>query len=169
MADELRHTDPRRWWPRLTRLLEEQRVLCVRLEELSREQQAQVRAGQTDGVLSVLGERQGVIDRLRALGAEMEPFRQRRAELMSRISESDRARFESLVDEIALLVERVRGRDEEDREELEKQRGGVARELTAMVRSRGAVAAYGAPAVGGVGGLGGADAHGGPAVRDRRG
>lgn len=142
-GEEVRTGDAKRWWPRLKGMLEEQRTVCLRLDEMSRKQQELVRAGDTASVLTVLGERQGMVDELQRLSAEMEPFRSRRQELLSRVSDADRNGYERLVEEISGLVESVKTRDDQDRVEMEKQRNEVTSELTGMFRGRGAVAAYG--------------------------
>lgn len=143
------HEDPSRWWPRWSRLLEQQLEAWRRLDELSGTQHERVFAGDAEGALAVLGDRQPWVEQARRTAEEMSPLIERRADLTPRLAPADRARFESLVQEIATLSERVRERDGLDRAELERQRGLVAQELGGMARGRGVLAAYtGTPAPG---------------------
>ena len=143
LADEVRGGDVRKWGPRLKGMLEAQRSVCLRLDEMSLVQQGLVRSGDTAAVLGVLAERQGMVEELQRISAELEPFRARRQELMARLGETERAVYERLVEEISGLVEGVKTRDDQDRVEMERQRGEVTSELTGMYPARGAVAAYG--------------------------
>lgn len=158
-----------RWWPRWSRLLEEQQAAYARLDALSRAQHAHVLAGDADAALEILGERQGIVERLRVIGEDMAPLADRRAELAARLTPADRTRLDDLLAGIERLSESVRERDALDRAELERQRLMVARELTGMARGRGAVAAYtGRPAPSSAAG-GGTPPHVAPRFQDREG
>lgn len=161
--------DAARWWPRWSRLLEEQQAAFARLDALSRAQHAHVLAGDADAALEILGERQGIVERLRVIGEDMAPLADRRAELAARLTPADRTRLDELLANIERLAESVRERDTQDRAELERQRLLVARELTGMARGRGAVAAYtGRPAPASGAGTGGS-APVAPRFQDREG
>ncbi len=131
-----------RWLAAVAGLLDEQYDLCVRLEGLSETQSSHVQAGRTEGLLSVLNERQAVLDRVVEINGTLEPFRNRRDIAMSRLQAADRESLQNRIDRIAESVERVRRRDDEDRRALESQRRGVADELANLSRLRGAAAAY---------------------------
>jgi hypothetical protein len=141
------HTDPRIWGPHLVRRLEAQLEQCRRLESLCERQREAVSAGDTDGLLTVLGERQGVIEEMARIGEEIEPFRARWESVMALVDGNVRTRMGELVIAIGEAIERVGRSDEVDRAALEQQRAGVASELAVVANRRGAVAAYGGTAV----------------------
>ena len=151
---------------RMARLVDDQHALCTELDGLSRSQSTLVESGDTDGVLEVLGQRQQLIDRISHLNEELAPLREQRDTLMAFLGEPDRERVRRRVEEIALTVERIRARDDHDREEMERRRTVIAGELSGLARARGAVAAYSTGHPGGAGG----GAHGpGPRFQDRKG
>lgn len=131
-----------RWLPTVVSLLDEQCSLSSKLEGLGAEQSVHVKAGRTEALLSVLNERQAVLDRIVEINGILEPFRNRRDAAMSRLQPSERESLQSRIDRIADAVDRVRRRDDEDRQALESQRQGVADELASLSRLRGAAAAY---------------------------
>lgn len=141
------------WLPGLVRLLDEQADLCGRLDVLSQKQSDHVRAGETEPLLTVLAERQPLIDRVVEINAVLEPLRASPEATLGRLSEVDRRSVEARIDDIAGAVDRIRRRDDQDRQVLEEQRRAVADELAGMGRLRGAVAAYaGTPGAGQSGG-----------------
>lgn len=143
---------------RMALLVREQRDLCVQLESLSVAQSAMVEGGDTDGVLEVLGQRQRVIDRMSHVNEDLAPLRERREELLAVLGQAERHTVQMFISEINELVERVRTRDEQDRDTMERRRAGIAGEITGVTRARGAVAAYS-----------GARTHSGPRFQDRQG
>jgi len=153
---------------RLAGLIDEQHAQCVELETLSRAQSAMVESGDTDGVLDMLGRRQTIIDRIARLSDQLSPLRSGREELLSGLPTADRDRLRASVEEIARLVERVRERDDQDRQAMERRRAGIAGELSGLARSRGAVAAYSGGRVGAIGN-GGGNAAGNARFQDRQG
>lgn len=143
------HLHPSVWGPRLARILEAQRDLCAQLEVMSRRQAELIAAGDTDGLLSVLGERQGVVDEVSRLSEELEPLRGVWERSASMLEPQVRGRVAALVEEIGGLMEAIGARDEADRASLEERRAAVAKELGEISRGRGALAAYGAANGGG--------------------
>jgi hypothetical protein len=133
---------PTMWLGTVAGLLEEQRELCVRLERLGAEQSRHVGAGHTEGLLTVLNQRQTVLDRVVEINDLLEPFRSNRDAAMARLGANERETLQRRIDQIADSVDRVRRRDDEDRRLLENQRKVIADELTSLNRLRGAAAAY---------------------------
>ena len=138
------HMHPAVWGPRLARILESQRDLCVTLEALSRQQAELIALGDTDGLLRVLGERQGVVDEVARLSEELEPLRGVWEAGAASVEAAVRSRITSVVEEIGRLMETIGARDEADSQSLEERRSTVARELGDISRGRGALAAYAA-------------------------
>jgi flagellar biosynthesis/type III secretory pathway chaperone len=137
-----------RWLDAVAGLLDEQGELCGRLEQLGAEQSGHVETGNTEELLSVLGQRQLVLDRVMQINEILEPFRSNRESVMNRLVAMDRDALQRRIDRIADSVDRVRRRDDEDRKRLEQQRKSVADELSNMTRLRGAAAAYAGNAAG---------------------
>jgi len=136
------HADPERVAARVERLLEEQSRLVDELDELGERQRSLIESGDAQGLLTLLGTRQELTDRIRALAQEMEPFRARWDELLASFSDERRERIRSGV---AALAERIHAsavRDEQDRQRLERQRDVVSNELAGVSKARGAMAAY---------------------------
>ena len=127
---------------RMAGLVRDQRALCVELESLSRVQSTMVEGGDTDGVLEILGQRQQVIDRMTRLNEDLAPMREQRERLLATMANAERDTVRACIEEINELVELVRGRDEQDREAMERRRAGIAGEISGVSRARGAVAAY---------------------------
>jgi len=134
--------DPARWLPRVNRLLDEQCELCVGLDSLSARQSQAAGLGDADGLLRILGQRQGMVDRVAQINVVLEPLRARKEELLGRLAPAQRDGIVQRVGKIAALVESVRARDDRDRAVLEKMRSGVADELANLTRAKGAAAAY---------------------------
>ncbi|HYE03029.1 MAG TPA: hypothetical protein VD963_07315 [Phycisphaerales bacterium] len=134
--------DPAVWGPRLERLLAEQRQAAGELRELARRQRGLIDQNQTDGLLALLAERQVVVDRLADLSRQAEPFGRGWAAYASQLPSERRARVERLAEEVAELIGLVAKSDQTDRVLLEERRSGLAAELSAVGRGRGALAAY---------------------------
>jgi flagellar biosynthesis/type III secretory pathway chaperone len=135
--------EPMDWAPRLAAILDEQLRVCADLQELSRQQGDRIREGDTGSLMRVLGERQGLVNRLTGLNVEMEPYRREWEWCMSRLDEAQRGAMEHAVRELGQLIELISASDDADRRELEQQRSAVSQELAGLGRARVAVSAYG--------------------------
>ncbi len=154
------------WSPWLLGLLQQQLDQYQELERLSREQSVLVASGRTDDLISLLGRRQDILDRLSELGASAAPFRDRWATLVDRLSAAERERFRAVIEGIDAVVAEVNRRDEADRLALERERTAIADEMAGVTHTRGAVAAYAAGHAAAAYGSAGAS---GPRFQDRRG
>ncbi|MBL0921115.1 MAG: hypothetical protein IBJ10_03185 [Phycisphaerales bacterium] len=137
------HEDPARCAARLVRLVERQHGRFVALDALSERQRAAIDAGDADALLTVLGERQTIVDDITAAGEEMAPFNARWDELVQALSSPDRAALAARVAELQRLSLRVADADERDRVALESRRASLVDDIAGVVKSRGAIAAYG--------------------------
>ncbi len=136
------HDNPDIWAPRLARILDRQREVYERLELLSLSQAQLIHEDQTDDLLTVLGQRQSLIEQLTALNDELTPFTERWSELSVRLSERHRDDLRRRFDDVGRLVDSITRRDEADRRALEARRSSVGSELQSLTRTKGAVAAY---------------------------
>lgn len=140
--------EPIEWAPRLEAILDEQRRICERLEQLTLRPAGDQREGEeipsdTGELLRVIGERQSLVDQLTTLNAELEPYRREWEWCMGRLEAPCREKMEQRVRELGALVDRIWARDEADRAVLERQRSAVSSELTGISRGRVAMSAYG--------------------------
>lgn len=130
------------WMQPVRHLLDEQSELCIAFERLSSRQTSLIHTGQIDELLSILQERQGLLDRIVGIHRMLEPFHEVRDEAMGGLSNADRVSLQGRIDAVAAAVDRIRRQDDADRRELERQRQRVADELAGVSRLRGAAAAY---------------------------
>lgn len=145
-------------------LLEEHRRLYQQLDGLSQRQSELIDSGDTDGLVAVLTERQGVIDLLDHGNRRLEPARRDWDRVSAEVSHDDREHVRLMLSEVTQIAGRVTARDEEDRRRMESQRDSIADEMVSLTRSRKAFAAYGAP-----GASGAAQTGAGPRFQDREG
>lgn len=130
------------WVPALVKALTRQCELCRSLDALSTRQSEQIRGGDSDGLLRVLAERQGIIDQVSELNDRIAPYRQQWETCLAAAGKDDRTRLEMLVNQLTGVVERIARQDDVDRAALEVQRSALSSELGDVIRGRGAVAAY---------------------------
>ncbi|GAB4550771.1 MAG: hypothetical protein Tsb0013_12640 [Phycisphaerales bacterium] len=138
------YDNPDLWLPRLARILDDQIALYRSLSELSSRQSSIIETGETDALLSVLGQRQSLVERITDLNEELEPFTQRWDELSCRLSDDRKAGIRERLDALDVLVGEIARRDERDRLALERQRDAVSTELKGNAQNRGALNAYAA-------------------------
>ena len=124
------------------RLLEQQQQLFSQLDAMSQRQSELIEAQDTDRLLSILAERQGVIDRIAQTSVRLEPYRASWDAVMGGLDELGRVRVRRRLDVLAETAERIARRDEADRRMLEVRRDAVAGEMMQVSRGRGALAAY---------------------------
>jgi hypothetical protein len=128
---------------RVESLLIEQHELFDRLDALSQRQASLIRADETDRLLRLLSERQGVIDQIAGTNAQLEPYRGRWEAFLDELPVPNRERVRKRLDAVAHLAGVIAQRDESDRLELERRRDAMAVELAKISNGRGAMAAYG--------------------------
>lgn len=136
------HDNPDLWLPRLGRILDDQIELYRKLTALSERQTASIETGDTDALLTLLGQRQGLVERVTRLNEDLEPFTNRWQELSSRLPESSRSQVRERLDTLEELVSTIARRDERDRAVLESRRDRVSAELKTAGQQRGAINAY---------------------------
>ncbi|MEM1424863.1 MAG: flagellar export chaperone FlgN, partial [Planctomycetota bacterium] len=140
------HDNPELWLPRLARILDEQIGLYRTLADLSERQSAIIASGETDDLLSLLGQRQTLVERVTALNTDLEPFTARWNELSSRLPQARKDEVRDRLDTLEGLVSKIAKRDDQDRRALEQRRDAVSTELKGDTQRRGAMNAYAASA-----------------------
>jgi hypothetical protein len=126
---------------RLIELLLQQKDLVSRLDELATGQMALIDAGDSDALLTLLGQRQRIVDELNASQDGVVGLSQ---SLHGRddLGAGVRDRITALVDDISERLLRVANRDEEDRARLRTARERAAAGLSQVRTARRARQAY---------------------------
>ncbi len=136
------HDNPDLWLPRLTRILDDQVALYRTLSELADRQSGAISKGDTDALLSLLGQRQNYVERITALNEDLTPFTSRWDELSQKLPESRKHALRERIDELETLAKSIAKSDERDRVILEKQRDDVSGQLGGVTQQRSAANAY---------------------------
>jgi hypothetical protein len=132
----------RGWRERFESLVERQAALYGALDALSQRQTELVDAGDAEGVLAILRQRQTIVEEIVSVAEEARPYRDRLAS--EELEPEARERLSQRVGSIERLASEISDRDERDRRSLAASRERVAAELAEVGRGRRALNAYGA-------------------------
>lgn len=127
----------------LVSLVGEQIGLYQRLEELSLRQHELVESEDTDALLSVLTERQRLIEDITNVASRMTPYRARWDDHVGRLAEGEREALRRGLDDLASMMARIADRDEHDRRTMEDRRQRVQTQISGVKRGGAAVRSYG--------------------------
>ena len=127
---------------RLIRVLQEQQSLVEQLAKLATQQSELVESGKTEALLSVLGRRQALIDRVIASQGDLTTLLEELRCDRSNVSEHSRRQIGGLVETINHQLAQVMKRDSEDQERLESRRDRTRQELTGVETAKKAHQAY---------------------------
>lgn len=131
------------WRERFESLVERQAALYGALDALSQRQTEMVGAGDAEGVLEILRQRQRIIEELVIVTERTRPYRDRWTQAGPGVEPGVGDRIARRIVAIERLAAEISGRDEGDRERLAERRERVAAELADVGRARRAVHAYG--------------------------
>ncbi|MCK6455014.1 MAG: hypothetical protein L6Q92_00585 [Phycisphaerae bacterium] len=127
----------------LMRLLERQRDAHRRLRELADRQRSLLDADDPTALLSVLADRQRVVEELRACSVGLSPFRQSWTTVVAAMSADARARVRGLIEENERTLASVIRDDATDVERLTQSRRQLAGEMARCADGSRAARAYG--------------------------
>ena len=128
--------------PAVIALLQQQKAFYTKLDVLSEHQAVLVGQGNTDQLLTVLAQRQKLVDGLVDLNKKMQPYREK-WELVSRgMGELHKKQVNGLVDEVERLLSQILQRDEQTQQELEQAKANVGHELAKTKQGQAMNAAY---------------------------
>lgn len=122
-------------------LLQKQRDLYRELKSHSEQQDALIASGATDQLLSLLAQRQRLIDGLGQVSSSLAPYRSRIAAIADQASGDLGAQMRGMVEEVRGLLESIIATDEKGKTDLEAARDQVGGQIR---QAAGAVAAAGA-------------------------
>ncbi len=135
-------TPPRDWLCALIDLLERQRSMVDRLAELARRQSSLVERGETEALLSLLAERQRIIDDFVATQDDLAPLSQGLQERLSAVAAQDRRRVGALIDRINDALADVMRCDDQDQRTMRAERDRIREDLAGVGTSKQARRAY---------------------------
>ncbi|MCH8314605.1 MAG: hypothetical protein IIA64_01410, partial [Planctomycetes bacterium] len=127
---------------RLIRVLQEQQSLVEQLAKLATQQSELVESGKTEALLSVLGRRQELIDRVIASQSDLTTLLEELRCDRSNVSEASKRQIGGLVETINHQLAQVMKRDSEDQERLESRRDRTRQELVGVDTAKKAHQAY---------------------------
>ncbi len=127
---------------RLIRMLQEQQSLVEQLAKLATQQSELVESGKTEALLSVLGRRQELIDRVIASQGDLTALLEQLRCDRSNVSEHSKRQIWGLVETINHQLAQVIKRDSEDQERLESKRDRTRQELASVETAKKAHQAY---------------------------
>lgn len=131
------------WAADLIELLGEQRDIYAQLQELSEKQATLVENGDAESLLTLLAERQTLIDKLTQLNGRVEPYKQNWPTLWSQLDAPAQRRVQGLIDQVQSLLDRIVTQDERDRAVLSEQRERIGAQITHASKGAAVNQAYG--------------------------
>jgi hypothetical protein len=126
----------------LVALLERQRSIYQQLRTLSDQQGPLVAEGHAEALLSLLAQRQRLIDAAMDINAKLDPYRKRWAEMWATLPAAERERVGALVKDVQDLLAAIVQQDERDRQILQTAKANVGAELQQINRATAAASAY---------------------------
>ena len=126
----------------VARLLRRQHALYVQLRELSEQQRSSLEQGTTQDLLSVLAQRQSVVDDLSEIAGTLSASGGQWSQHLDELPDSERGELRQLVAEVQRLAEEVMQRDEHDQSQLRNMRQRVGGELRGLHAGHAAANAY---------------------------
>lgn len=128
----------------LLAVLVEQCALCRELTGLGERQRLLIAANQAEELLQVLGQRQGIIERLGALSQRIRPYQQNWPQVRSALGQETRQRVDEMVSEVNSHLANVMEGDRADAELLASRRQATGEDVMRLKATRLAGAAYAA-------------------------
>jgi len=128
----------------LLAVLVEQCALCRELTGLGERQRLLIAANQAEELLQVLGQRQGIIERLGALSQRIRPYQQNWPQVRLALGQETRQRVDEMVSEVNSHLANVMEGDRADAELLASRRQATGEDVMRLKATRLAGAAYAA-------------------------
>jgi predicted phage-related endonuclease len=123
-------------------LLVQQRDGYVQLLEMGRRQSQFIQQGQAEQLLSLLSQRQTLIDQLAQLGRQIAAFQEQWRQVSAELDGDQSQQVRSLVAEVEQLLSQIIAQDEQDRVQLESAHQQTARQLSHTAAAPRALNAY---------------------------
>jgi len=127
----------------LIELLDQQCAIYRQLRDLAEQQSRLVADGDAEALLTLLNQRQSLIDDLLRINERIEPYKQRWADVWAQFGEEHRAKVRERMDTVQSMLDGIMTQDEEDRQALAAQRNRVGEQLGQVHRGSAVNRAYG--------------------------
>jgi flagellar biosynthesis/type III secretory pathway chaperone len=124
------------------RLLRRQHALYVQLRDLSEQQRSSLEEGSTQDLLTVLSQRQSVVDDLSETASALAANGGQWNQYLGELPDRERDELRELVADVQRLAEEVMQRDEHDQSQLRSMRQRVGGELRGLHAGHAAANAY---------------------------
>ena len=125
-------------------LLTEQRDLCRRLSGFAETQRSLITGDEPERLLTLLADRQQLLDRLSVVGTRLRPLQQNWREVRAGLSSSQAQAADALIAEVNQLLAGILHADETDAQLLSAKKNATAQSMREVGRGRQAGAAYAA-------------------------
>jgi hypothetical protein len=126
----------------VVKLLTQQCDLYRRLNDLSSQQSSLIADGAAEQLLSVLAQRQGLVDSLTQINDKLAVCRQRWADISKSLNQPQRDHLNGLLEQVQSLLQSIIAQDDKDRQQLQLAQQQVGTELKQVARAGAAVTAY---------------------------
>jgi hypothetical protein len=136
------NTATMQWPDELMDVLNQQHALVDELSDLADRQAELIRDGQTDALLSLLTQRQGIIDRFAGTQADLGRLTENIEARLQTVDETTRRTVQRLLADIGERLAEVMQRDEQDQQALEAARSATSHEIGSLGAARQARRAY---------------------------
>lgn len=123
-------------------LLAEQAELLAVLDGLSRRQRSLIAGDAPEDLLTLMDERQHIVDRLESLTTRLTPMHTRWSEGARTISQGQRSDIEARLKSLASLAREIAARDASDQELIARRKQEIAQELASTSGNQKAMHAY---------------------------
>ncbi len=133
------------WRARLFSMLDRQQTVSVTLMDRCVQQAEYLTSERAGALLTVLEERQGLIEELNELSVGLEPFRNAWPEIWGVLDDAERGEVQEMVRGIQQVVNDVMERDADDQKSLQAEKSRLQEELGSMNTARDSQRAYGRP------------------------
>lgn len=124
-------------------LLDRQLQLYRNLQTLAQQQADLVTTGNPDGLLQVLGRRQGLLEEVKKTNDSLAPFRQRWDDVIRLLDPQQRSEASAMINEINERLQQIMQRDQADSETLQLRCRKIGQEMQTARTGRTALRAYG--------------------------
>jgi len=123
-------------------MLTEQRDLYVQLKSHAQNQREMITGDEPERLLSVLAERQRILDRLMSLSEEIRPYQECWDRVRQTMTADQNRHVTRLVREVNTILSEILQQDEKDTQLLASRKSTIAREVGAVRTGRQVGAAY---------------------------
>ncbi len=123
-------------------LLSEQRDLCRQLGQFVELQRSLITSGDAERLLTLLGDRQHLLDRMSHVGQRLRAFQRNWPAVRAGMAPADAARSDALIADVNRLLAAILKTDEADAQLLSARKNATAQDLGQVRQGRQVGAAY---------------------------